>query len=341
MMICKSCQGTIKDATVICSVCNAQLHDECKFQCVQCGAVMCDECALKQKYKCNECRNVEQFKMEFISSTMFEAYEKCPYAFKHEHILKTVSEEQRENKYSAIGTLLHGLFDKYSQIRPLDEDAYAKVGIEFAKGFVKLPISLFENDVNEFMTKGLGTLANWFNEEKDRPLPLYTEKQHFITLPGIDTPIRATIDRINQVDDGEYEVEDYKTGKVYSADMLRHNFQLPIYAMAIKEVYGKYPKSLRLRFPQHTDANGNIQERRFERTSEDVYVCNVKRGGTYSFSISERLEAMARVYDNIKRGEFPLNTSNGHFCENFCSLGKNNMCCGLDTKWDLANKRGY
>lgn len=306
---------------------------------------MCDECAIKFKFKCKECYNIQQFKMEFISATMFEAYEKCPFSFKHEHILNTFTEEERENKYSATGKLLHSLFDKYSQIRPLNEEVKVLLGSEFKDGFDLINVKLFDSvdDMVDFKTRGYLTLTNWLTEEIERPVPLYTEKEHFFELPGIDTQIRATIDRINGLgdDSSEWEVEDYKTGKVYSADMLRHNFQLPTYALAIQKIYGALPKKLHLRFPQHTDSAGHIQERVFERVSEDIYVCTVRRGGTYSFSLTERLQKMQEIYDKIKRGDFPLNITNTHFCENFCVLNKRQMCDGLSTKWNLANQRGY
>jgi hypothetical protein len=149
--------------------------------------------------------------------------------------------------------------------------------------------------------------------------------------------IRVTIDRINgNANDVEnWEVEDYKTGAVYNAEKLRTNMQLPIYALAIKKIYGAYPKSLKLYFPQHK------QERVFERVTDDIYVCTVARGGTYSISLTERLNQMVEIYQKIRRGDFPPNVKNNHFCQNFCSLGKRDMCDGLSTKWNLLKMRGY
>jgi len=349
-MICANCDSPINPTVtgrfiVPCSKCGASMHKECAFQCVKCGKFLCDSCAITQKYLCDECYELKTIKMEYISATMFEAYEKCPYAFKHEHVLNTFTEAERENKYSALGTLLHSLFDKYSKIRPLNLEKRRAIEDEYDKGFDAINVKLFDSmpDMNDFRQRGLITMNNWFVEEIERPVPLHTEKEHFFEVPGIDIPIRATIDRINGTgdDSSEWEVEDYKTGKVYSSDMLRHNFQLPIYALAIREVYGKPPKSLRLRFPQHKDKTGTIQQRIFERVTDDIYVCNVRRGGTYSFSINERIGKMIEIYNKIKHDSFPLNTSNQHFCDNFCVLAKRGMCDGLSTKWQIANQRGY
>jgi RecB family exonuclease len=346
-MICANCQLEIKNEkqVVSCTACNKHMHKDCAYQCIECGAYLCDRCALEQRFKCNECRNVEMYTMEFISSTMFESYEKCPYAFKHEHILKTLDEDERENKYSTTGTLLHDIFDKWSQIRPLDEEALETALKELYAGFDLINIKLFEDgsDRETHKKRCIQTLKNWFDREKDRPLPLYTEKEHFFEVEGLDVKVRATVDRINGDPDdmSTWEVEDYKTGKVYSSTMLNNNMQLPTYAMAVKAFYGEYPTVLRLVFPQHTDAKGIVKTREFERISDDVYVCDVPRGGTYSFSITERKQKMIEIYDHIKRGEFPLNTKNSRFCEGFCALGKAGKCAGLDTRWNLANQRGY
>jgi RecB family exonuclease len=192
--------------------------------------------------------------MEFISSTMFESYLKCPHSFKHEHILKTIPEEQRQNKYSALGSVVHALFDTYSKIRPLEDSILQNMIQEYIKAFNDIPVHLFDlDDKEEFFNKGTSIINNWFAREQSQPLPLFTENQQFFVLDERLPKIRVTFDRIDGELDkpDEWRVVDYKSGKVYTSDMLTHNMQLPIYAMAIKKIYGALPKSLNLIFPQH------------------------------------------------------------------------------------------
>lgn len=346
-MICKNCDHEVKKNVVQCVNCNADLHYDCAFQCVKCGKFLCDECAIKTKYQCNECYNVQHFSMEFISATMFESYIKCPHAFKHEFILNSIPKDQRKNKYSETGSLLHNLFDTYSQTRPLTPELLGTAGRELSRMFKNIDITLFDDadDLARHHLRCFETLANWWDEEQDKPIPLFTEMQHFVKLHDGLPLVRCTFDRINgeRDDPANWEVEDYKTGKVYTSDMLQHNMQLPIYAMAIRNLYGALPKLLRLRFPQHTDRYGKVQTRVFEHIdgTEDTYVCAVKRGGTYSFNLSERLGQMIDVYTKIKRGDFAFNTDNEHFCNNFCPLGKIGTCDGLNTRWKALSQRGY
>lgn len=337
-MICKNCDNTVESIEFVqCSLCSIDIHVECKQQCNKCGKALCDACAVKTKWKCSDCQIINEFKMDFISSTMFESYLKCPFSFKHENILNTIPEEDKENKYSVTGNLLHDLFEKYAPVRPLPD--VSDLRQEYANMFKTINSNLFDSDIDEhnFYMRDMEIIDNWYQEELTKEPPLYVEKQHFVKIHDKLPDVRVTIDRINGKDGDveNWEVEDYKTGAVYNSDKLRTNMQLPIYAMAIKHVYGAYPKRLKLYFPQHQSY------RIFERITDDVYVCIVKRGGEYSISLPQRLDQMIEIYDNIIRGNFPPNTKNQHFCQNFCSLGKKSLCNGLETKFALLKQRGY
>jgi RecB family exonuclease len=73
--------------------------------------------------------------------------------------------------------------------------------------------------------------------------PLAVEKDFRIPIAG--TFLVGRIDKIEQGDDGEYSVLDYKTGKEKPDTWnLRHNVQLTAYYWACYELYGKYPKKL-------------------------------------------------------------------------------------------------
>lgn len=346
-MFCNNCYNEINENEdhTSCGMCSKHIHSECAFQCIKCYKPLCDKCAMKNKYKCDQCNEADGYKMDFISSTMFESYLQCPHSFKHEFILNTIPEDQKKNKYSMTGSALHDLFERYSVIRPLGEDEKNMACSEYVEKFNEIGIEYFddEEDQNNFLTKGLITIENWFAEENDKPVPLFTEHRMFVELHKDLPKIRVTFDRINGEigNSGEWEVEDYKTGKVYSSDKLTNNMQLPIYAMAIREMYGDLPRKLRLIFPQHTNRAGKIQTREFDKVTNDLYVCNVKGGGVYSISLKKRLEQMIQIYSEIKKGDFKFNTTNSIFCQSFCPLGKNNMCDGLNTKWKSLKNRGY
>ncbi len=333
-MLCANCFAEIKDEPVLCASCGQPMHKDCIMQCIKCGKPLCDICAGKSKWKCSECEQINVHEMEYISSTMFESFLKCPYMFKELFIINKNIEIP--NKWSRIGQELHALFDKWSYE---DEKDYNKMIAEFIPMYQSIDKNLFDNEeerVNFFKTS-CDTIKNWIETETVYPKPLYTEQRHFVKLHDELPPIRVTIDRINgDANDVEnWEVQDYKTGKVYTAKQIKENMQLPIYAMAIKAVYGALPKSLRLRFPQHK------KERLFMRLDDDTYECVVSRGGTYTIKLSETLDKMIDIYNKIKKDSFKPNTQDSFFCDNFCPLMKEGKCYGTATKWKLLNQRGY
>jgi len=343
MSFCKNCEMTIKNTEVKCAVCEAPLHNDCKQQCIQCGVPLCDEHAIKNKWKCSSCLDAMKVvnSMEFISATMFESYLKCPYAFQQEFIVdekyKTrMDDDEYANKYSKTGQALHNLFEKYSVLDP-EQYSYKKMLADYKKMFNEISEDFFEDELDRqtFYERDKQIIKNWIEEEATKPRPLYTEKKHFTNLHPDLPPVRATIDRINgyENDPMNWEVEDYKTGKVYTSNMLKNNMQLPIYALTIQEQYGALPFALKLYFPQHQ------KYRIFERENDDVYICHVPRGGTYVISLQERLEKMVQIYKQIQRGDFSFNTKNRHFCENFCSVGISGMCDGLTTAWSALKQR--
>jgi len=276
--------------------------------------------------------------IDFMSSTMFEAYLTCPYSFKIDFIdkqkhLKFRAEDEEQigdNKYAACGRELHDLFEEYSL---KDEKTIEEMINSYIVKFETIPNDLFDSneDRDIFYKRDLIIINNWFNQEQECPKPLFTEKQHFVQIHDDLPPIRVTIDRINgdieHVD--EWIVEDYKTGKVYAGDKLRYNLQMPIYALAIKQLYGHIPQTLRLRFPQHNCY------REFNRINDDVYRCIVPRGKTYNISLKTTLKTMINIYNKIKNGHFSPNPKNEFFCNTFCQYGISGECKGVSTHWDL------
>lgn len=326
---CPNCFTNVTEGTK-CVVCDATMHDECINQCQQCKQPMCDDCVITYK-KCKSCRDLKQatISMDFISSTMFESYEKCPFLFYNEHILKKFNDEEKDNKYNLLGTLVHDLCCDYSTTKR--KLSFADLHANYCVNFLDIKQKYFDDkaDRERFFHIGLDCLNNFYKQEQSLPEPSVTEEQWFITLNKDLPTIRVTIDRINGDLDNPSElcVDDYKTGKVYTSDMLRKNMQLPIYAMAVKHKYGDYPKQLRLRFLQHD------KERIFEHTKDGVYVCNVKGGGIYKLDVDKTLDKMKEIWYNISHNVFPRNTKNEYFCRDFCPLGKTKQCDGISTKW--------
>ena len=69
---------------------------------------------------------------------------------------------------------------------------------------------------------------------------LATEQDFEIRVEGV--PLRGRIDRVDQLPGGGLRVLDYKTGAPKDEKAAEESLQLAIYALAVKEKYGKLPE---------------------------------------------------------------------------------------------------
>jgi putative RecB family exonuclease len=86
-------------------------------------------------------------------------------------------------------------------------------------------------------------------ERSGRPMALEQIFKIGLTseLDGKAPNLTGRIDRVDKVD-GELEIIDYKSGKQPSAVDLKADLQLPIYALACRDLFGEYPRRLTYMF---------------------------------------------------------------------------------------------
>ncbi|UCC79240.1 MAG: ATP-dependent helicase [Candidatus Zixiibacteriota bacterium] len=85
--------------------------------------------------------------------------------------------------------------------------------------------------------------------------PKEVEKRFEFEVANIK--VTGKIDRIDNTPDG-YEIIDYKTGKLDKAK-LKSDFQLPIYSLACKELYGEFPSKVTYLFLTETEPYSQAQ----------------------------------------------------------------------------------
>lgn len=119
-------------------------------------------------------------------------------------------------------------------------------------------------------------------------------------IDGIELPFTGTIDRITgNLDKKEVDLNDWKTGKVYTKKELNNNIQATVYSLAFYRQFGFLPETFRFYFTKHK----KIKE---IRITPDF----LERG----------IERILTNWYKIKNNEFVPNTSNKYFCKNFCSI---------------------
>ena len=106
-----------------------------------------------------------------------------------------------------------------------------------------------------------------------------------LKLSGI--PIRGKIDRLEQDENGNYYVVDYKTGKCYETDSsISENIQMNLYALAIEEKFKKLPLQSSL---YYVDDDKMIKNVISDRRSVDDF--KLKLEGVITSILNEEFEA--------------------------------------------------
>ena len=194
------------------------------------------------------------------SYSRVKCYDDCPYRWYLKYIFEV---ESKPMFYSSYGTFMHGLLEQYYKGEITQEEMRIKYLFGFRENVRgERPAA---DTVTKYLEQGLRFI------DTIQPLPfklLDTECRFELTLDGV--PTVGFIDLIGEMD-GELYIVDHKsrdmkprsTRKKPTAkdaeldDMLR---QLYLYAGAVREIYGKFPKALCF----NCFRNGNFIEEPFD-----------------------------------------------------------------------------
>ena len=93
-----------------CINCNATLTWENKTLCVKCGVEICEDCSVRNKFKCDKCFDKSKIKIpDVIRRSSIEDYKSCPYYFKL-HVID--GNEPDQNVLARLGSDLHDLYEQ-------------------------------------------------------------------------------------------------------------------------------------------------------------------------------------------------------------------------------------
>lgn len=331
-----------------CIECERKVVSDYPCKCTNCGEVMCDECAIRKELICSKCRgDVHEQKdaeqIEKIRRSYIELYKKCPYSFYLEVCERMGSVN---NIYAEIGIWLHEEFDRDSKTGRIGgetEDGRKNTIIQrFNEWYKGIPTERFEGCQYKLTTegfresmrvKGESCINNYFKMCAGMPVPWKTEERLEIEVPN--SSIKATIafDRINQNDDGSFDLLDYKTGAVFVGKKLAQDLQPALYIKCVEDNYNIRINRFVFLFVAEN------KERVYTRISDDLFRCRV-RNKDYDFSIKEKMNEVSEIFQSIERENFDIpDNLNTYYCENQCAMYKAGHCSGrFNAKWRQALK---
>ncbi len=200
------------------------------------------------------------FDRKRLSYSQVNTFKMCPLRYSYSYMMKI---PQPESAVGNFGTSIHEtLKEFYRQLKAGKEIDMALMEKLFNENWVPYGYdSVQHHDAQKKL--GLEMLGKYF-EENSKPwvLPSFIERP--FSLKVGEYLLTGRIDRIDKLEDGTYEIIDYKTGAVQQESGLKRDLQLSIYALACKEVFGIEVSKLSLYFMQD---NSKIST---TRSSDDI-----------------------------------------------------------------------
>ena len=326
MAICSNCYSAIQEEDLVLScVDKAPMHKECANKCPSCGGYLTD-----MQFARNKCKCVTQIhsSLEVVRRSHIELYKQCPYAF----YLECIKEVQQENNaYALHGIILHEIFDKYSYEDEISKDVLTSEFMQRFTSEVPKTHYSFEDKpelYDQLIERGLNAVDSFISFHSNTGKPFVTEENITFSLRDDLPKVSITMDRVDQDEDGELHMLDYKCGKTFTGSKLSEDLQVPLYCLALEKQYGKLPKSFTFLFvSQGAERKYTLQENR-------TYVCTVRKKD-YTIQVDERADFVMGILNAIKEEQFSQKSNNAWHCNNMCYYNKKGICEGGNTGWHL------
>ena len=196
-----------------------------------------------------------------LSHRQVDDYQTCPLKYRYVHRLRVPI---RRHHTVVYGETLHRVVEHYLRRRaaglytPL-EDLLAAYDAEWRnEGFLTLQ--------HEEARKGAGREAIrrfWHEEEASGTRPTFIEREFgaSLTVPSGPVRIRGRWDRVDETDEGPVIV-DYKSSDVRDPQRAdkraAESLQLQIYALTWREMFGRLPARVELRFLESAVVGGHV-----------------------------------------------------------------------------------
>ena len=175
-----------------------------------------------------------------LSASAIQQYEFCPLAYKLKYDWRLPEEASAALQYgNAMHLALKAYFDGVCAGRPPDEETVIACFLdELTKSKIDEPLQrqMYEKDGRDQLTALLRSELG-----RSRGEILETERRFKVQIGGAQ--VSGRFDRLDQVDGGEVEVVDYKTGKPKTQEDADDSLQLSIYALAARSL-GHNPSAL-------------------------------------------------------------------------------------------------
>jgi DNA helicase-2/ATP-dependent DNA helicase PcrA len=196
-----------------------------------------------------------------LSYTQIDCYQRCPQMYEYRFVYRLPT---RQSAQAQFGRILHRAIQTVS----LNAEAGVAVAWEAVEDAYR---SAWESERFPAPRQEPGLRATgeaylrrlW--EQGEMKKPLLVEQPFSLAIAGVR--VKGRIDRVDRLDDGTYELVDYKSGAPRASRELTSDLQLGLYALAAREVFRFDP--LRLAYYYLESGERVVVEKSSERLAQD------------------------------------------------------------------------
>ncbi len=178
-----------------------------------------------------------------LSATKFDTYIKCPLQFKFAHVLEVPTPQ---TTYFNLGLAMHAVAENLTKMEKDGINPTEEIALELLdKNWDSNAYRSKKKEQEDLATAKeiIQTYLKWISENPNKAIDV--EKRFKIEINGV--PVTGSIDRVEKTPGGEYEVIDFKTGRIYETkNSIKENTQMNVYALAVDSLYGKLPEKTSL-----------------------------------------------------------------------------------------------
>lgn len=200
----------------------------------------------------NTSKAVAKFALPKLSYTQIETFETCPLKYQFRHLFKVpVPMPGVVNFGQSIHKTLHKFYLELKRnSKTVSEGGFELLSKIFEENWIPEGYETPALRADQ-KKRGLEMLRNFYKKESETSqIPEFLEKD--FTLKIKDVVVTGRIDRIDKLEDGTFEVIDYKTGGS-TEKKLDKNMQLSIYALACRDVLKIPVSKLSIYFLEETE----------------------------------------------------------------------------------------
>lgn len=172
------------------------------------------------------------FSSKRLSYSQFDTFKTCPLKYNYRYLMKIPVPSSHA---ASFGSSVHEtLKDFYRFLKKGEKASFEKLSELYDKNWIAYGYESLEHEETR-KEKGLELLRTFYDKNcAPWVIPAFLERP--FNLKVGDYWINGRIDRIDKLEDGTYEVVDYKTGSKPSYQNLGKDLQLSIYALACRDI---------------------------------------------------------------------------------------------------------